>query len=73
MNNLADISKSLTEIKKSRNIQDFKNTHISESWVRCLEKGFDPKKPLWADKGDGCGVAIIKCFEESIRIFFDWA
>lgn len=44
MNNLADISKSLTEIKKSRNIQDFKNTHISESWVRCLEKGFDPTK-----------------------------
>ena len=38
-----------------------------------MEKGFEPKKPLWADNGDGWGVAMIKCFEGSIKIFFDWA
>ena len=34
-----------------------------------MENGFDPKKPLWADRGDGCGEEITRCFEEAIKGF----
>ena len=38
-----------------------------------LEKGLLPKKPLWADNGDGWGDSIIIWLEESIRFILDLA
>lgn len=31
-------------------------------------KIFDPKKPLWADSGDGCGAVMTGCFFLSISL-----
>jgi hypothetical protein len=41
---------------------------ISASFVRL--NGLVPKKPLWADSGDGCGDSMIVCRERSIKDFF---
>ena len=34
----------LLDLKKSRKIETIENNYISESWIRCLEKGFDHSK-----------------------------
>ena len=31
-----------------------------------FEKGLLPKKPLWAESGDGCAEVIMWCFEVSM-------
>ena len=45
---------------------DFRNLLV-------LENGFDPKNPLWADKGEGWTEVIIKCLDVSITSSIDWA
>lgn len=42
-------------------------------YIFVFENGFDPKNPLWAENGDGCGDVIIWCFELSISDFFEIA
>lgn len=42
-------------------------------YIFALENGFDPKNPLWAEKGDGWGEVIIWCFVLSMSNFFDIA
>ncbi len=53
---------------------------LSFSFIFCsfknifvLENGFDPKKPLLADKGDGWADSIIRWFGFVIKIFLDLA
>ena len=37
-------------------------------YVFALENTLEPKKPLYADNGLGCGDFITWCFEEFIKI-----
>ena len=37
------------------------------------EKGREPKNPLSAENGEGCGDLIIRCFDWSISEIFCWA
>jgi hypothetical protein len=39
---------------------------FSFKYVLVAEKGFEPKNPLWADKGDGCTDVNIRCLLLSI-------
>ncbi len=47
--------------------------HLSRRYVFVRENGWEPKNQLYAEKGDGCGLVIIWCFDESIRVFLDIA
>lgn len=44
MNNISSIQQSYLDLKKSRKIETIENNYISESWIRCLEKGYDHSK-----------------------------
>ena len=44
VNNLNNIEQNFKDLKKIRKIEELDKDYISESWIRCLEKGYDPKK-----------------------------
>ena len=45
---------------------------FSVKYLFAFEKGLEPKKPLFAEKGEGCGEVRTKCLIGSISCPFSY-